>query len=418
MKLIKTPTKGMNDYLPAQAELRDYVMEVIRDEYAKYGFSRIETPAVEHIENLTGKDGGENEKLIFKILKRGEKLENAAEGELCDSGLRYDLTLPLVRYYSNNAASLPMPFLALQTGPVWRADRPQKGRFRQFTQCDIDIIGDATPGAEITLISATTSVLKRLGFSGFTVKINDRRLLRGAALSCGFEAESLENVFITLDKADKIGLDGVKEELLREGCPTDAVAKYMALYSACADTPTVFASQLGDDARAAAAELEELIETASAVSEGSGLKFDPSLVRGMSYYTGTIFEITMDGYGYSVGGGGRYDGMIAKFTGQKVPACGFSLGFERIVGALADSGFTVPRAGEGTAILVEKDIGKEESRKLYVEAAAMRARGERVLVTPKMKNAGFQMNNLEAAGWKKFIVWGKDGVSRPAGAKQ
>ncbi len=409
MKLIKTPTKGMNDYLPAEAALRDYVMSVIADEYYKNGFMRIETPAVEHIENLTGKDGGENEKLIFRILKRGEKLENAGENDLCDSGLRYDLTLPLVRYYANNSASLPLPFGAFQAGNVWRADRPQKGRFRQFTQCDIDVIGDSTPNAEISLLCAGSGALRRLGFSNFTIRVNDRRLLRDAALGCGFPEDELDRVFIILDKTDKIGREGVAAELVGSGFDSETVEKYMSLYGRSYDSPSEFAAKIGGDAPAAAAGIELIARAVSGVLGEDRLEFDPTLVRGMSYYTGTIFEISMDGYGYSVGGGGRYDGLISKFTGQKVPACGFSLGFERIVGALADSGFRVPGAVRSVAVLSEKDITEEQAEEMYRFASSLREGGARVLVAPKMKNAGFQKKTLEQAGFCEFFVWGAEG---------
>ena len=411
MQLIKTPTKGMNDYLPRETRLREYVKSVIIRAYEKSGFSMIETPAVEHIENLTGKNGGENEKLIFKIMKRGEKLSEAADagdGELCDSGLRYDLTVPLSRYYANNQAKLTTPFMAMQIGNVCRADRPQKGRFRQFTQCDIDILGDASQMAEITLISATTGVLRELGFDNFTVRINDRRLLKVCADFCGFAAEDCDRVFITLDKMDKIGLDGVKNELIGEGFDPDAVDKYISLYENC-DNVSVseFASErLCGNGADIAASLESIMRCATAATSGGcSLKFDPTLVRGMSYYTGTIFEISMDGYGYSVGGGGRYDEMLAKFSGQKTPACGFSLGFERIVAALADRGFEPPAAERSIAFLASKGIDEEKMLSMLSDAARLRAEGARVLVTPRMKNVYFQKNKLSEDGYTEFVEY-------------
>ncbi|MCQ2427902.1 MAG: histidine--tRNA ligase [Clostridia bacterium] len=414
MKLIKTPTKGMNDYLPSEVALREYVKGVIVKEYSAAGFRLIETPAVEHIENLTGKNGGDNEKLIFRIMKRGEELERAAEsgGELCDSGLRYDLTVPLSRYYSNNSAKLPSPFMAMQIGNVWRADRPQKGRFRQFTQCDIDILGDASKTAEISLISATGGVLKKLGFNNFTVRINDRRLLKLTAEKCGFAPEDHDRVFIILDKMDKIGLDGVKNELLEAGFDSESVEKYITVYTDCGNTTcSDFAASVGGEAESVAAGLSAIMKAASAATVGGcSLKFDPTLVRGMSYYTGTIFEIEMDGYGYSVGGGGRYDEMLGKFSGQNVPACGFSLGFERIVGALADSGFTVPMSGKSYAFLAEKNIDDETLLSMYSDAAALRAEGCTVTVTSKMKNFGFQKSKLEDEGVSEFRVYGENGV--------
>ena len=265
-------------------------------------------------DTLTGKHGGENEKLIFKIMKRGEKLANASsEDELCDSGLRYDLTVPLSRYYAANRASLPTPFKVIQTDRVFRAERPQKGRMREFVQCDIDILGDATQTAEITLISSTAGVLRKLGFDNFTIRINDRRMLKLCAEACGFAPEEHDKVFIILDKMDKIGLEGVKNELLAEGYDENCVSKYIALYDGC-DTVTVedFASSLGEAGAKIASDLSTIMRCASAATVGGcKLAFDPTLVRGMSYYTGTIFEIRMDGYGYSVGGGGRYDiGMM------------------------------------------------------------------------------------------------------------
>lgn len=412
MKLIKTPTKGMNDYLPSEVALREYVKSVIVSSYSSAGFCMIETPAVEHIENLTGKNGGENEKLIFKIMKRGEKLNSAAsEDELCDSGLRYDLTVPLSRYYANNSAKLPSPFLAMQIGNVWRADRPQKGRYRQFTQCDIDILGDSTPTAEITLISATAGVLRRLGFDNFTVRINDRRLLKLCAEACGFAPEEHDKVFIILDKMDKIGLDGVKSELLSEGYDADTVDKYIALYTGAEDVSAEdFTAKLsGDNAESAAkiaAQVASIMRCAAAATVGGcKLQFDPTLVRGMSYYTGTIFEIRMDGYGYSVGGGGRYDEMLGKFAGQQTPACGFSLGFERIVSALADSGFTVPAPARSVAFLADKKISEDDMLRMCADAAALRAEGARVLVTTKMKNVYFQKTKLSEEGYTEFVEY-------------
>ena len=410
MKLIKTPTKGMNDYLPGETALREYVKNIISEGYAASGFSRIETPSVEHIENLTGKNGGDNEKLIFRIMKRGEELARAEESgaDLCDSGLRYDLTVPLARYYANNASKLPSPFLAMQIGNVWRADRPQKGRFRQFTQCDIDILGDSSPLAEITLISTTAGVLGKLGFGSFTIRINDRRLLKAAAAYSGFDSESYDRVFIILDKLDKIGIDGVRNELLESGFDPDAVRRMTGLYGGEGNADLFgFAGRIGGEETARIARDLDTVMKASAAAAGGGFSivFDPSLVRGMSYYTGTIFEITMDGYGYSVGGGGRYDEMLGKFTGQNVPACGFSLGFERIVGALSDMGYKVPGREDDAVLLAEKGLSEGKTLEMLSDAARLRSEGKRVLVTAKMKNYGFQKRQLEAEGYSDFRVY-------------
>ena len=302
-------------------QIRDYVLNQIKETYRGFGFSSIETPCVEHIENLLSKQGGDNEKLIFKVLKRGEKLNLEAaetENDLADSGLRYDLTLPLSRYYSNNAANLPSPFKALQIGSVWRADRPQKGRYRQFVQCDIDIFGDATSQAEIELVLATTTALKKICPNNqFEVRINDRKILRAMAVYSGFPEEDIEKVFITVDKMDKIGVDGVRAELVENGYSEETADKYLELMGQVtgdADGVRRMGEILSGVLEDGAAEnLAEIMDTVMSVSGGGfGLKFDPTLVRGMGYYTGTIFEVAMEGFGGSVAGGGRYDKMIGK----------------------------------------------------------------------------------------------------------
>ena len=408
MNCIKTPTKGMNDYLPADMRLREYVLNLIKTTYAGYGFCQIETPCVEHIENLTSKQGGENEKLIFKILKRGEKLAEAhSPEEMCDSGLRYDLTLPLSRYYANNMASLPSPFKALQIGNVWRADRPQKGRFRQFTQCDIDILGDATNLAEIELINATTSVLCKLGFENFKVRVNDRRILKAMAAAAGFAEESYGEVFIILDKMDKIGLEGVEKELLESGYPQAAVEAYVAFFRkagqglGCAE---FCGEALADTLEAGVVQnLDTILDCVRATAAGSfELVFDPTLVRGMGYYTGTIFEVELPEFGSSVAGGGRYAEMVGRFCGQKVPACGFSIGFERIITILKDRGFTPPQEGSRVAFLADKALSGQQLVELFRQAAELRAQGVQVMVTTRKKNAKNQKEVLKAEGYTDF----------------
>ena len=408
MNCIKTPTKGMNDYLPADMRLREYVLNLIKTTYAGYGFCQIETPCVEHIENLTSKQGGENEKLIFKILKRGEKLAEAhSPEEMCDSGLRYDLTLPLSRYYANNMASLPSPFKALQIGNVWRADRPQKGRFRQFTQCEIDILGDATNLAEIELINATTSVLCKLGFENFKVRVNDRRILKAMAAAAGFAEESYGEVFIILDKMDKIGLEGVEKELLESGYPQAAVEAYVAFFRkagqglGCAE---FCGEALADTLEAGVVQnLDTILDCVRATAAGSfELVFDPTLVRGMGYYTGTIFEVELPEFGSSVAGGGRYDEMVGRFCGQKVPACGFSIGFERIITILKDRGFTPPQEGSRVAFLADKALSGQQLVELFRQAAELRAQGVQVMVTTRKKNAKNQKEVLKAEGYTDF----------------
>lgn len=400
----------MKDILPAEMQIRDYVIGVIKENYKKYGFTPIETPCVENIANLSNKQGGENEKLIFKVLKRGEKLnlETAeTEGDLVDSGLRYDLTVPLARYYSNNNSQLPAPFKALQIGSVWRADRPQKGRFRQFTQCDIDILGDDSNLAEIELIMATTSTLGKLGFKGFKVRINERRILKAMAAYSGFLETDYDTVFIILDKMDKIGLEGVSKELLESGFTQENVKKYLELFhgiESAEDGLDYLASQLTGFLESTVQEsLQEIINSIKSTTDAEfELLFDPTLVRGMSYYTGTIFEMEMPEFGSSVAGGGRYDKMIGNFTGTDTPACGFSIGFERIVTILMDNGFEVPTEYKKIAFLMEKGISSADLCKVIGEAQEERKKGTQVLVTRMNKNKKFQKEQLMNEGYKEF----------------
>lgn len=414
MALSKKPVTGMKDIMPEEMVIRDYVISVITDTYSKFGFTRIETPCMENIENLTNKQGGDNEKLIFKILKRGEKLnlETATcEADVVDGGLRYDLTVPLVRYYSNHANELPSPFKSLQMGNVWRADRPQRGRYRQFMQCDIDILGEPSNLAEIELILATTTTIGRLGFKKFEIRINDRRMLKAMAAYAGFEEASYDSVFITLDKMDKIGIEGVTEELLTNGYAKESVDKYLDLFKKLMDGSlkgvegvSFLAETLGDYLSVDVKNnLTEIIETVDATKEADfELVFDPTLVRGMSYYTGTIFEIAMPEFGGSCGGGGRYDEMVGKFTGQNVPACGFSIGFERIILLLMEAGFKVPGSSSKVAYLVEKGMPSDRLTEVMLEAKKERENGRQVLVVRMNKNKKFQKEQLNGEGYEEF----------------
>ena len=428
MKFIQTPVKGMQDFLPEDMALRQHVLGLIRETYGRYGFTEIETPVMEHIENLTGKNGGENEKLIFKVEKRGRELEkalgkvrgsedmpsDAAGTEIADSALRYDLTVPLCRYYSCHKNELPTPFKALQIGNVFRADRPQKGRFRQFTQCDIDIIGDNSVMAEIELIAATSGALHRIfaevGVSGFTVHIGDRRILRAMARSAGFSEEEYDDVFIILDKMDKIGLDGVREDLLANGYAEEKVDKYVGYFrlyqeGKAEDVASFIESTCADTIEEGAAKDLELIMSAARamISEDITLKFDPTLVRGMSYYTGTIFEISIDNYSFSIAGGGRYDKMVGRFCGQDAPACGFSIGFERIVTILKDLNWKEEGAGAKKAYLVDMKGAAGRVTEVFGKAAAERADGMTVVVQPLKKNAKFQVETLEKGGYTDIL---------------
>ncbi len=411
MALIKKPVTGMKDIMPEEMEIRDYAISVIKKTYAEFGFSSIETPCVENIANLTSKQGGDNEKLIFKILKRGEKLklESArSEEDLVDGGLRYDLTVPLVRYYSNHANDLPMPFKALQMGNVWRADRPQKGRYRQFMQCDIDIIGEATNLAEIELILATTTTLGRLGFKGFQIRINDRRILAAMAAACGFPQDRFGEVFIILDKMDKIGMEGAAKELIESGFSQESTDAYIGLFKGleASDNQLAFLEDrlAGVIAPEVIGDLRTVIESVDGVKEADfRMVFDPTIVRGMGYYTGTIFEIAMPELGISCGGGGRYDAMVGKFTGKDVPACGFSIGFERIILILMEQGFKIPGSPEKVAFLLEKNLPASRLQEAMAEAQKARAGGRQVLLARMAKNKKFQKQQLRDRGYEEFV---------------
>ncbi len=407
MDLIKKSVTGMKDILPDEMELRDYVIGLVKEVYSSFGFQSIQTPAVEHIENLCSNQGGENEKLIFRIMKRGEKLniEDAKEeNDLCDSGLRYDLTLPLSRYYASNLSKLVTPFKALQMGNVYRADRPQKGRFREFMQCDIDILGEPGNLAEIELINATTTLLSKLDLKDFRVRINDRRLLKEMAASCGFAEDRQPEVFIILDKMDKIGLSGVRDELTGAGFDEASVDKYISLFENAGSDPLEAARITGTEtAQKTAENLKAVMDAVNAVKSADyTIEFDPSLVRGMSYYTGTIFEIEMKEFSSSVAGGGRYDAMIGNFTGNPVPACGFSIGFERIMTILADKGYKPSKEKTKTAFLVEKGTDAAKLGAVMKEADLLRKEGNAVRIDTMAKNKKFQKESLAALGYTEF----------------
>src|SRR5688572_13332046 len=314
------PAKGFRDFAPSQKRAKERLIARIRDRYLKYGFEEIETPAVEPIENLRGSEGGENLALIFQIMRRGLTPEDLnkknALDDLADLGLRYDLTVPLARYYASNRAALPAVFKSIQIGPVWRAEKPQKGRYRQFTQCDIDILGESSFIAEIELILATLEAVADAGLPGATVKLNDRRLLDAALEEAGLSAAERPRALITIDKIDKIGLDGVIESL-EESFPGEKGSKLAGL--------------LRNPSRNASVELEEILSAVRTVAGTDSISFDPTLVRGMGYYTGPIFEVRHPASPGSVAGGGRYDNMVGKFVGEQVPACGFSIGLDRLM---------------------------------------------------------------------------------------
>ena len=400
MSFIKTPIKGTRDFLPEDMALREYVLKIMKETYASFGFEIIGTPCLEHIENLTSNQGGENEKLIFKILKRGEKLnlENIKDqGNLVDSGLRYDLTVPLSRFYANNMNELNNPFRAFQTGFVWRADRPQKGRYREFMQCDLDIFGEKTNLAEIELITAVTTFLKNLNFQNFQIKINDRRILTSMVKFSGLPMEKTDEILISLDKLDKIGFDGVKEELLKNNFEEEKIEKYLNLFQKDSQKITDFCKGLELD-ESVVKNLEEIMYIVFQNVEAN-LVFDPTLVRGMSYYTGPIFEISVEDLGSSIGGGGRYDKMVEKYANISVPAAGFSIGFERLVLLLKERGFKIPKNKEKIAYIINQ-LDEEIFKKIQEERNA----GKIVKIAYRNKNYKHQKETLENDGYT-IIEW-------------
>jgi histidyl-tRNA synthetase len=399
----------MRDVLPDEVALRDWAMAQILGVYRRHGFVRIETPAVESLRLLLRSEGGENEKLIYKILKRGEKLSAAGEAdELADLGLRFDLTVPLVRYYAHNQARLPQPLKAIQIGPVWRAERPQHGRYRQFTQCDIDILGVASEVAEIELILATTEALAALGLKDLTVRLDDRRVLGAMVAHCGFDPARAGSVFIALDKLDKIGRDGVAAELREAGHPATAVDRLLDTLAA-AVTPSALRARLGARVDEGVWRgLQRILDTVQTQAVGRfRLVFDATLVRGMGYYTGPIFEVQHGGGTSSIAGGGRYDRMIGKFIGREVPATGFSIGFERVVSILLERGPVVEAGGERVALVFDE---AEALGAVLALARELREQGKAVLLEARAKRLGKQLQDLESRGYRKIGVVGPDGA--------
>lgn len=387
--------KGTRDYLPWEAELRDYMQRTIVGIYRENGFSRIMTPAVEDAENLDKSDGGDNLNLIFKILKRGDKLQKALEsgGELCDLGLRYDLTLPLTRYFAANRQSLSYPFKAIQTDKVYRAENPQKGRLREFMQCDIDVIGDAEPECEIELIAVTAKALNALDIGAFTVRVNDRTVLNGMLSALGFADEELASVCVSFDKLDKIGAEGVCSELLEKGYDKTAVDKLSDVLKQLPLTIEKAAEIVGEDATA---RLAGIISESKKIAAGKyGVEFDISLVRGQGYYTGTVFEVRSENFGSSVAGGGRYDKLIGKFIGEDIPACGFSIGFERIFSILSEQKRTAS-SRKKLAIFYEDNFAE-----VYAKAEELRAEFD-TAIFKKPKKQGAFLNRLQASGFAGF----------------
>ena len=396
MTFIRIPAKGMNDFLPEDVELRNYLINEIKKTYSSFGYNEIETPVVEHIDNLMSNQGGDNEKLIYKILKRGEKLDLnniTNENDLADLGLRYDLTLPLSRYYSNYNNLLLSPFKAMQIGYSFRAERPQKGRFRSFMQCDIDILGDSTNYAEIDLLCATATFLSKF-FDKFTIKINDREILKSMANYAGFNEDDYTDMFITIDKMDKIGLEGVKTELLSKGYDEFVVNKYVAMFE------SDYNEVCNLDAFRNVNEIVDFIQKLNI--PGCEIVIDKTLVRGQSYYTSTIFEVEIDKTYGSIAGGGRYDKLIGKFSGLDVPACGISIGFERMFSILKEKNYKIDNNAEKLAILYDKNVRTSDMLLLFEEAIKLREKGKIVTLFQRKKNIKFQKECLVNQGYKIY----------------
>jgi len=411
MKINTNPPKGMRDLTPKEVVLRNYIQETILEVYQRFGFSQIITPVMDDISILTSGQGGENEKLIFKILKRGEKLrlrkDNLTENDLVDFGMRFDLTVPLTRFYANNRTKLPNPFKVIQIGSSFRAERPQKGRFRQFIQCDIDIIGNPNVTAETELILATTQALQKLDFKGFKVRINDRRILEHLAEYCGFEPKDFGKVFIILDKLDKINLAGVQKELEQEDFSAESIQKLTQIIESVTSKQLDFkllTDILPEVNSEWVEDLRFIAQTVKAQSQDFEIVYDLTLVRGMGYYTGVILEIEMPEFGSSVAGGGRYDKMVGRFLkNQDVPACGFSIGFERIVQILEDKGFQPPKKGEKIAFLYD---GKKESfQQILSKVQELRNEGKTVSIEVKRKKMKKQLDEFKQFGFDKFCIF-------------
>ena len=416
MEMIKTPVNGMKDILPKEMQLRQFLLSKLREVYSKFGFMEIESPNIEHIENLLSKQGWDNEKLIFKILKRGEKLNKAIEtnnpNDLIDCGLRYDLTLPLCRFYANNKDKLLHPFKAMQFGNVYRADRPQKGRFRQFMQCDIDILGDESNLSEIELLLATSTFLNEINFEKYKYRfeINDRRILKSIILFCGFDENDFETICISIDKLDKIPIDKIIEEIKSNTNNDNAVLKIENILQQIISNNNknnnekllllnnMLDNTISDDI---ISNLTQIIDICS-LNNNIQLVFNPTLVRGMGYYTGTIFEIKSDGFNGSIGGGGRYDEMVSKFIGEKVPSCGISIGFERIITILLENDYKIENDNNKIAYLIDKNINDRTKQKIFNEAMAERKEGKVVLINIMAKNKKFQKENLANNGFNNF----------------
>lgn len=393
------PARGMRDFLPADIRKREYVIGIIKSVYESYGFEPLETPAVENLETLMG-NYGEDEKLIYKILKRGEKLD-VSSGELADLALRYDLTVPLARVVANYKSELPKFFKRYQIQPVWRADRPARGRYREFYQCDVDSIGSNSMVIEAEIILAVCEVLKRLGFKEFTVRLNHRKVLTDILDTAGVPAEKHTDALVAIDKLDKVGREGVEKEFAGRGIPDAASKMLLDLFE---QTQTIHDQEHGVN-RTILSNLiniagnEVLTELGHIITfaKGAPIVIDPSLARGLSYYTGAIMEIDVGKEIGSLGGGGRYDGLIGMFGKEQIPACGFSLGLERIIVVMEERGMFPPEIAAANSADIMVTIWNEDSvADSLALAQELRAQGLRVLLYPEADKIGKQLKYADS----------------------
>lgn len=377
---------GMRDFLPNEKKRREKALTLIRDVYAKYGFSEIETPVMENIETLRGSSGGDNTKMTFEVLKRRIKPETLANAqssqELVDLGMRYDLTVPLSRFYGDNKASLPSVFKSVQIAPVWRAERPQKGRYRQFMQCDIDIIGESTNIAEIELVTVTAKALTALGINDVTIRMNDRQLLDRFLNENSIPDELKNQVLVILDKRDKLSEEKIVEQFARVAVPSETASRLLNFYVLKEDD-----------------ELTSIISSVNAILGREVAVFDPSLVRGMGYYTGTIYEVQSTKESYSLGGGGRYDNMIGSISGAPVPAVGFSLGFERIVDLITSN---LGEEEESVALVYSPSTNPQVTVAYMKALNTLIEQGYTTRLVKKVKNTRLLLDRLQAEGFTAF----------------
>lgn len=409
MKKDLNPVRGTTDYLPAVANLRNNVKNFIVENYCKNGFNLIQTPILESLDLLLSSDGGDNLKLIYKTIKRGDSLdltkENLTEADIVSEGLRYDLTVPLVRFYCNNKESLPNPFKAIQSDYVFRAERPQRGRSRQFIQCDVDIIGDGSVNAEIEVLTVGLDTLNKLGFKNLKIKINDRRALNQLILFCGFKDEDIMTVCVSLDKLDKIGTEGVEKELVEKGFNNEIISNLINAINTIKKDGISTLTNFGVDENVAS-DIESIVSTINEIcSDDIEALFEISIIRGQGYYTGTVYEVYTEGMRGAIAAGGRYDEMVGRWTGCPVPAVGFSIGFEPITILMQERGLTL---GENKKLVLFYDKNEKYTNVLKKKAVLQKDYEVSTFKIPK--NTRAQLEKLKACGFKYYNYFNEEEI--------